>query len=188
MNKIYKVILIIIACALVILFASKILFQKEEEKMDTNLIVTSSAFENGESIPSKYSGYGDEISPPITIGDIEEASESIAIIMVDLDTPIGTICHWVLWNIPAQTHEIPENITSGKIIEVLGNANQGRNILRKMGYTGPKPPWGTHRYLFRVYVLDTTLDIKEGSSQKKVEKAMEGHILQYGELMGTYKR
>jgi len=177
-----------IAVILAVLIAGFTILKKEEIIMDINLIVTSSAFKNGESIPIIYSGFSDEISPPITLGEMGGNSKSIAIIMEDLDTPIGAINHWVLWNIPAGTHEIPENIPRTENVDILGTTQQGKNLMRKIGYMGPKPPWGTHRYIFRVYVLDAMLDIKPGSSQKKLEKAIKDHILQYGELMGTYKR
>lgn len=188
-KKLKKIIVLAIICALGIVIVGLVFFQKEEHQtMDINLTVTSTAFKNGGSIPIIYTGFSDELSPPLTIGSMEENSKSIAIIMVDLDTPIGAINHWVMWNIPAQTHEIPQGIPKGEKVEILGSAQQGKNMMRKISYMGPKPPWGTHRYLFRVYVLDTVLDIKAGTNQKKLEKAMDDHILQYGELMGTYKR
>ncbi len=155
--------------------------------MIENLTVTSTAFEQGGMIPKKYTGESQEISPPLTLSKTDQNAQSIAIIMQDINSPIGSINHWVIWNIPIQ-QEIPENIPRDLELPELGGAKQGRNMMRQVGYMGPKPPWGTHTYTFYVYVLDTTLDLKAGASKRKLLKAMDGHILQYGTLSGDYTK
>lgn len=156
----------------------------QEETMEKNLEVTSIAFKEGELIPKKYSGEAEDMSPPLTLGEFDKKAKSIAIIMKDIDAPIGVFTHWVMWNIPVQK-DIPENIPKDKVVTELANAKQGKNSMRKIGYMGPKPPSGTHRYVFHVYVLDKELDLKVGANSKKLHSNMEGHILQYGTLTGT---
>ena len=142
------------------------------------LTVSSTAFEQFGNIPAKYSCEGQEINPPLTIGDIPAETKTLAIIVDDPDAPNGTFDHWVVWNIPPGK-VIAENSIPGM---------EGNNSSGKKGYKGPCPPTGTHRYFFKVYALDTELDLKEGTSKKELEGAMNGHILGYGELIGTYRK
>jgi len=136
--------------------------------------------------PKKYTCDGEDISPKIEIEELN--AKSIAIIVDDPDAPIGTFTHWVIWNIePANV--IPEGIPKESEISKPFKAIQGKNNFGKIGYNGPCPPKGKpHRYFFKIYGLDTTLDLKKGSKKKDLEKAMEGHILQYGEAMAKYGR
>ncbi len=153
--------------------------------MEQNLIVTSPAFKQGEHIPKKYSGEDVEISPPLQFENLSDKVKSIAIIMQDINSPIGSINHWVIWNIPPHK-QLQENIPKTLELLHLDNALQGRNIMRKVGYMGPKPPWGTHTYTFYIYALDTMLALNAGANKRKLEKAMDGHILQKGTLSGLY--
>jgi len=162
--------------------------QEEESPMDTNLIITSPAFSEGGEIPAKYAGTGEELSPPLAIEGLPSATASIAVVMDDIDAPvIGTVYHWVLWNIPPVT-EIPEDVPREKEIASLGGARQGRNTMFRVGYMGPNPPGGTHRYRIHVYALDTMLDLVPGAGHRKLTKAMEGHIVGYGVLSGTFSK
>jgi Raf kinase inhibitor-like YbhB/YbcL family protein len=145
------------------------------------LTITSPAFGHGEAIPARYTCDGNDTSPALGIAKVPPAAKTLALIMDDPDAPVGTWVHWVVWNIPAQTHEIPE---SG----LPPQAVQGKNSWPRTGYGGPCPPSGTHRYFFKVYALDTELHLGSSTSKAVLEKAMEGHILAKGELMGTYKR
>ena len=142
------------------------------------LIVTSPAFENNGFIPSKYTCDGDNINPVLLIKDAPEATQSLALIVDDPDAPMGTWDHWIVWNI-SPTEKIEENSVPG---------TEGLNSSRRHSYGGPCPPFGTHRYFFKVYALDTRLAIEPNSKKKDVEKAMEGHILAKGEIVGLYKR
>lgn len=152
--------------------------------MDENLTVTSTAFENGGSMPVDYTGRGQDISPDLTLSELSSEAKTIAIIMDDLDFPIGTYNHWVIWNLPAQT-EIPKAIPSGEKVDSLGGAVQGIGY-GKHCYRGPLPPSGTHRYKFNVYVLDTQLDLSSSSGKRALSEAMQGHILQYGSITGSF--
>jgi Raf kinase inhibitor-like YbhB/YbcL family protein len=144
-----------------------------------DLIVKSSAFENNKLIPSKYSCDGEEISPPITVEGIPPQTKTVALILDDPDAPRGTFDHWIVWNIPP----------TGKIAENSVPGTQGLNSAGQQTYIGMCPPSGTHRYFFKVYALDTKLDLKANSTKKKdLEKAMQGHILAKGELIGLYAR
>ena len=143
------------------------------------LSVTSPAFENNKPIPVKYTCDGANINPPLTIEDVPEETKALVLIVDDPDAPMGTFDHWVVWNIPPTTRKIEENTVPG---------TEGISTSRKHAYGGPCPPYGTHRYFFKVYALDTQLDLKSNSSKRDVEKAMKGHILAEGELMGLYSR
>ncbi len=137
--------------------------------------------------PEKYTCMGENISPEIKIGGINESVKSIAIILDDSDAPSGKFTHWLIWNIkPIET--IPEGIPKEKEVKEPINAIQGKNDFGKIGYDGPCPPAGLHHYHFRVYGLDTMLNLGGGADRKALENAMEGHIIQYGEVVATYKR
>lgn len=144
-----------------------------------DLSIKSPAFESGKPIPKKYSCEGKDINPPLNIEGTPEESKTLVLIIDDPDAPNGTFDHWVVWNIAPTTTSIGENIVPGVV---------GMNGARQMEYMGPCPPSGTHRYFFKVYALDTELKLGVGSKKKDVEKAMQGHILAKGELMGLYSK
>ena len=148
--------------------------------------IKSSAFKEGESIPSKYTCDNIDISPDIEWSKVPNGTKTFALIMDDPDAPSGTYVHWVIYNIPGNQRELPENIPA---TETLDNGTfQGRNDFGKIGYGGPCPPGGTHRYYFKLYALDTVLDAKPGITKKELLKAIEVHVLEEVELMGRYKR
>ena len=142
------------------------------------LTVSSPEFENKKLIPSKYTCDGDDVNPPLTIESVPKETKSLVLIVDDPDAPMGTWDHWIVWNIPP-TNTIEENTVPG---------TEGINGFRKHSYGGPCPPGGTHRYFFKIYALDTKLDLNSNSRKKDVEKAMQGHILAKGELVGLYHR
>ena len=149
--------------------------------------LTSTAFTQGEPIPVKYSCDGEDVSPPLAWGDPPEGTQSFVLIMDDPDAPVGTWDHWIVFNIPAEVHELPENMPAGmKFGDVA--ATFGKNSWGRSNYGGPCPPGGTHRYYFKFYALDTTLPPDENMDKKQLLTAMEGHILAETELMGTYTR
>ena len=148
--------------------------------------IKSSAFENEGMIPRKYTCDGEDISPPLSWGAVPEETKSLALICDDPDAPLGTFVHWVIFNIPPDIHELPEAVPSQNILK--NGAKQGKNDFGNFGYGGPCPPFGTHRYYFKLYALDTMLDLEPGIKKKQLLKAMEGHILAEGQLMGKYKR
>jgi Raf kinase inhibitor-like YbhB/YbcL family protein len=150
------------------------------------ITITSSAFEPGGMIPKKYTGDGEDVSPPLALANVPEPAKSLALICDDPDAPAGDWVHWVLYNIPAGVREIPEDIGPDK--RVAGMGIQGRNDFGKIGYAGPLPPSGTHRYFFKVYALDIVLSPEPTLSKAMLLKVMEGHILARGELMGRYAR
>lgn len=148
--------------------------------------ITSSAFEEGGLIPPKYTCDGADISPPLQWDTVPEGTKSIALISDDPDAPMGTWVHWVLFNLSADTTEMTENIPPGE--NLPSGAGQGTNDFRRIGYGGPCPPSGTHRYFFKIYALDTVLDLPVAARKKDLLKAMEGHIIGQGQLIGKYKR
>ena len=146
----------------------------------------SSTFEHEGSIPAKYTCDGENISPPLKISDVSEGAKSLVLIMDDPDVPKnlrpdGVWDHWLTWNIPPETSEIPEGQNPQGVV--------GKNTGGSFGYRGPCPPDREHRYFFKLYALDTTLDLPADTTTKAdLEKAMEGHILSQAELMGRYNR
>ena len=146
--------------------------------------ITSSAFSDGALIPIKYTCDGDDISPPLVWSDIPENTASFVLINDDPDAPVGTWDHWILFNLEGKTTELAENVDLSK----LAGVQLGRNSWRRNDYGGPCPPYGTHRYFFKLYALDMKLDLPAGSSKQDIKKALAGHILAEAELLGRYKR
>lgn len=153
---------------------------REGYKMDT-VILRSPAFEQNGYIPHEYTCDGKDINPPLTIDAIPRSAKSLSLIVDDPDAPGRTWVHWVLWNIDPTTTMIREN-------EVPAGAIQGRNDFKKTNYGGPCPPSGTHRYFFKVYALDIMLSLPSTSTKADLERAMTGHILAEGHLVGVYRR
>jgi len=148
--------------------------------------VTSPVFDEGGMIPSKYTCDGEDISPPIEWDGIPDGTQSIALISDDPDAPMGTWVHWVLYNLPADARRLDEDIPAS---EVLANgAKQGTTDFGRVGYGGPCPPSGTHRYFFKVYALNAQIELIKAATKEQLLNAMEGHILAEGQLMGKYKR
>ena len=154
------------------------------EKMEIK--ITSTAFDEGGMIPRRYTCDGEDVSPPLAWTGVPEGTKSLALICDDPDAPVGTWVHWVLFNLPAGINGLPANVPSDKVIENGGR--HGMNDFRKFGYGGPCPPGGTHRYYFKLYALDTEINLDAGITKAQLLKAMEGHILAQGQLMGRYKR
>ena len=157
---------------------------KGDTAMDIN--ISSAAFKEGEMIPSKYTCDGENISPSLEWTGIPKGTKSIALICDDPDAPRGTWVHWVLFNIPGDVSGLSENIPRHSTLK--NGARQGMNDSRQLGYDGPCPPGGTHRYFFKLYALDNMLSLETGATKAQLLKVMEGHILAEGQLMGKYKR
>jgi Raf kinase inhibitor-like YbhB/YbcL family protein len=140
--------------------------------------ISSAAFNENEMIPRRYTCDGKNVNPALNFDHIPSGTHTLAIIVDDPDAPGGNWVHWAIWNIPV-THHLKEDHAPGI---------QGINDFKKNEYGGPCPPSGTHRYFFKVYALDCLLDIPKNSNKQILEKAMAGHILGFGELIGLYKR
>ena len=153
---------------------------------ENQIEVKSTAFQEGGMIPEQYTCDGADVSPPLAWSAVPEGTKSIALICDDPDAPGGTWVHWVLFNLPPDTKEIPENLPAHKKLQ--NGAIHGTNDFRKIGYGGPCPPSGTHRYFFKVYALDTEIDLKAGITKRKLLKAMKEYIVAEGQLMGKYTR
>ncbi len=143
-----------------------------------NMKITSPEFKHNEYIPKKFTCQGQDINPTLQIADYPKEAKSLALIMDDPDAPMGTWVHWVVFDIPPTT-QIKENSIPGK----QGSSSSGKNA-----YHGPCPPFGTHRYFFKIYALDTVLNLGEGINKAGLEKAMQGHIIDKAELIGLYKK
>jgi Raf kinase inhibitor-like YbhB/YbcL family protein len=148
--------------------------------------MTSKSFKEGEMIPGKYTCDDADISPHLEWSLVPEGTKTFAIICDDPDAPMGTWVHWIIFNIPGNVRAFLENIHP---IEVLPEGTkQGKNDFGRIGYGGPCPPSGIHRYYFKIYALDVELDLKAGIRKTELLSAMDGHILAEGQLMGRYKR
>ncbi len=147
-------------------------------KTKADLIIISNAFSQGGHIPKKYTCEGEDINPPLKVSGFPEETKTLAIIVEDPDAPSGTFDHWLVWNIPPN-EPIAENYIPGI---------SGCNSFGKTGYGGPCPPSGSHRYFFKVYALDSNLDLLAGSDKKALQEAMQNHVLASGELMAHYKK
>lgn len=160
------------------------LLQRSKEKLPSEqkfMKLSSLAFQNNGYIPLKYTCDGENVNPPLEISGVPAGTQSLVLIMDDPDAPLGTWIHWTLWNINPETKEIKEN-------SVPPGAVEGMTSFGKPGYGGPCPPSGTHRYFFKLYALDTTINLNQQADKKLLEKAMAGHILDKAEIIGLYKR
>lgn len=152
----------------------------------TQIKVESSAFQDGAMIPKAYTCDGANVSPPLDWKDVPEKTKTLALITDDPDAPAKTWVHWVVFNLPARAKGLAENVAAQG--SLAGGGTQGTNDFRKVGYGGPCPPGGTHRYFFKLYALDTELTLDSTATKDQLLKAMEGHILAEGQLMGRYSR
>lgn len=149
-------------------------------------MLIESVFENHQPIPAKYTCDGEDISPILKFMNIPEKSKSLAIIVDDPDAPRGTFDHWIVWNLSPDLHRLSEGAWEMK--GLASKPRQGINGFGQVRYRGPCPPPGkAHRYFFKLYALDAMLELAEGARKQELEKAMEGHILEKAELIGTYK-
>ena len=150
-----------------------------------SLTLTTTAFPQGGPIPEKYSRDGENISPPLSWSGVPERTKSLALIVDDPDAPKGTFVHWLLYDISPATTHLGEHMPSTQT--VADGAKQGQNGFGEIGYGGPEPPSGTHRYFFHLYALDAPLDLPPGVERAELNATMRGHILEQSELFGTYR-
>ncbi len=149
--------------------------------------ITSSAFQQARSIPIRFTCDGENVSPGFSWRGAPAKTKSFALIMHDPDAPrAGGFTHWVAYNIPAKVNGLPSNLPQEE--QIAGCCDQGKNDAGKIGYLGPCPPSGTHRYIIRLYALDTELNLKPSASEQQLQEAMRGHVLERSELTGTYAR
>lgn len=149
--------------------------------MNDSLTLQSSEFSSGKSIPSVYTCDGTNIRPPLSISGVPQDSKSLAIIMYDPDAPGGTFVHWVAWNIPPEINEL----ASG---DLPVNIKEGINSFQVVGYQGPCPPSGTHRYIWRLYALRSVLSLDTKTTREDLESAMNTYVITQTELMGRYTK
>jgi Raf kinase inhibitor-like YbhB/YbcL family protein len=148
--------------------------------------LTSSAFTEGAMIPVKYTCDGQNISPPLAWTDVPGGTRALALIYDDPDAPAGLWVHWVVFNLPRDATGLPEGVPPDQTLAIGGV--QGMNSGRRLGYGGPCPPSGTHRYYFKLYALDNALSLGSNATAKDLQAAMKGHILAETQLMGRYTR
>jgi Raf kinase inhibitor-like YbhB/YbcL family protein len=152
-----------------------------------NIQITSTAFAEGQPIPERFAYENKDLSPALQWSGVPPAAKSLALICDDPDAPMGTWVHWVVYDLPPTATGLSEGVP--KSSELVNGAKQGVNDYKKTGYGGPCPPPGRpHRYFFKLYALDTLLNLNSGATKADLLKAMDGHVLAEGQLMGTYQR
>ena len=166
----------IIVGALAIALAAVVSFAAGGAKMK----ITSSAFQEGGNIPSKFTCDGGDTSPPLQIAEIPSGAKSLALVVDDPDAPSGLFTHWIVWNISPQTNAIAEGSAPKGV--------HGTSDFGKSGYGGPCPPSGTHRYYFKIFALDRELNLPAGAKRNQLDAAMKGHVVAEGELKGRYAK
>jgi hypothetical protein len=155
------------------------------------ITIESSAFKHNETIPRKYTGDGEDLSPPLSWSGVPDGTKELALIMDDPDAPRPEPwVHWVLYKLPATVTSLPEGVATTETLSEPAGARQGKNTWPAIGYRGPAPPkgHGVHHYHFKLYALDTALDVQPGLTKDQLLAKMQGHILAEGELIGTYER
>jgi hypothetical protein len=161
-------------------------------KKPMSIKITSSAFKEGEQIPKKYTGEGDDVSPPLSWSDLPKGTQELVLICDDPDAPNETWVHWVIYKLPADLTGLPEGVPRQPRLKKPPNALQGRNSWTKdnIGYRGPMPPpgHGIHHYHFKLYALEAKLVIEPGQDKNTVLQEIEDHVLGKGDLVGTYQR
>lgn len=150
------------------------------------LEIRSPAFPEGGSIPSQYTCDGKDLSPPLAWSGVPPGATSFALVCNDPDAPSGDWVHWVFFDVPSSSTGLPEGVPPRD--EIAGGGRQGKNDFRKVGYGGPCPPVGTHRYVFTLYALDRELALAAGVTKAQLSAAMKGHVLAEGRLTGKYSR
>lgn len=148
-----------------------------------SLGVRSRAFEDGRAIPREHTAHGDDVSPPLAWTGVPEDAQSLAIVVDDPDAPTGTFTHWAVWDLPADLRELERGVDP-----VTLGARVGRNDFGFAKYMGPKPPSGTHRYVFRVFAVDKRLGLDANMPVDRLWRALAGHVLAWGETVGTFAR
>jgi Raf kinase inhibitor-like YbhB/YbcL family protein len=143
--------------------------------------ISSPAFQEGGTIPEKFSKNGQNVNPELRMERAPAETKSLVLIVDDPDAPVGLFTHWLVWNIDPKTTQIAEG-------SVPSGAVQGKNDFGDIGYDGPQPPSGTHRYYFKIFAVDQTLDLKSGAKRREVDAAMRGHVIAQGESMGRYAK
>lgn len=180
-------ILLMVLCLVVVLSVGCEYRERPLKEGEMALTVSSSAFQEGDKIPAKYTCEGQDVSPPLAWSEPPAGTRSLALIVDDPDAPGGVFTHWLLFNIPPDSRELPEAVPTQA--ELASGALQGKTDFGRTGYGGPCPPPGRpHRYQFTLHALDQPLDLEGGASKKQLLSAMEGHILAQGQLTGTYQR
>ncbi len=150
-------------------------------QIDTSMKILSPAFENQQNIPVKYTCDGNNINPPLEISGVPDNAKSLVLIVDDPDAPNGTWIHWTIWNINPQTELIAEN-------SVPAGAVQGKTSAGSNNFGGPCPPSGTHRYFFKLFALDSAIDLPASVDVQDLQAAIRGHIIESAELIGLYSR
>ncbi|WP_137287590.1 YbhB/YbcL family Raf kinase inhibitor-like protein [Halorussus salinisoli] len=164
--------------------------QETTPRTGAEFTIATEAWENGEAIPTQYTCEGENVSPPFTISNPPEGTEAFALVMDDPDAPNPPFVHWLLWNVPADATEIPENVPTSETVDDLGGAVQGANDTGELGYVGPCPPEGDpqHTYLFSLYALESPLDLDPGAEYPQVVEAVVQNALNRAQYVGQYER
>ncbi|HEY2412568.1 MAG TPA: YbhB/YbcL family Raf kinase inhibitor-like protein [Pirellulaceae bacterium] len=159
----------------------------DKTSKNASMKLTSEAFSNGDVIPIQFTADGGNFSPPLAWTQPPDGTKSFVLVCIDPDAPHGTFTHWVIFNLPGQARELKQGVPPKPVL--LDEAVQGKNDFDEIGYGGPDPPAGKpHHYSFKLFALDTTLDLPSGVSHSELRAHTPGHVLAEAELVGTYGR
>lgn len=180
-KHIIKVTIIILAITSFFTVLALLNLQKNNKVNISRMKLTSPTFSHGETIPKKYTCNGEDVNPTLNISETPQEAMSLVLIIDDPDAPNGTWSHWTVWDIPTSTKVIEENsVPTGAIV--------GENDFKQSLYRGPCPPRGTHRYFFKLYALDTIINLPQSSTLSELQNAMKNHIIEEAELEGIYEQ
>ena len=181
------ILLFVAACGNASSSSTSVATTRVVEEQGVSFRVTSSSFRDGDAIPVRYTCDGENVSPPLSWDMVPEGSGALVLVMDDPDAPRGTFTHWVLYDIPPGTRELPEAIPPRDALD--DGARHGRNDFGKLGYGGPCPPPGApHHYRFTLYAVDAPLGLAPGVTKQEVTNALDGHTIGSARLVGTYGR
>jgi len=178
-----KIIIVLILLS-VIAFAGCTSYQNNTTGNKSSISLTSSAFSDNGMMPVKYTANGENVSPPLSWSSAPANTKSFAVLCQDPDSSSGDFTHWIIFNIPANTTQLNESVPQQGTLS--NGAKQGTNDFGKIGYSGPNPPSGVHRYVFTVYALDVELNLNTGANKNDFLNAIKGHVLAQGTLTGKY--
>lgn len=167
-------------------FLVRFLNNQPNKVYNKGMLLTSPVFTNERAIPKQYTCDGGDMNPELKISAVPEQAKSLVLIMNDPDAPAGTWTHWLVWNLPPDTETIAEGASDAK--KLPAGAVEGTTSFGKVGWGGPCPHDGEHRYYFKLFALDTMLDLPESTTEQELTQAINGHILDQAELMGRYQR
>jgi len=192
LRRVLVLLIVVAAVVLAVVYYRKRAAERaaaEDLRPEGDFVVVCPSFGYGGTIPAEYTADGRDASPPLTWDGVPDGTVTFALLMEDTDAPLGTFVHWLMCEIPGKVRALPGDVPRTEIVVGSASGVQGNNSARRLGYSGPAPPPGkAHRYYFRLYALDTTIEMPGSFTRNQLRAAMKGHVLGEAVLMGRYQR